>query len=465
MTGRSRHRSRFREIVSLVIPVLLALVAVGTILSLGTWPPIYAVESDSMQHGSGDHLGYLNAGDIVFALSVSNSSIRPYIDALKTGYHTYGEAGDVLIYHPNGQWGETVIIHRAILWLNWNSTSRAYSAPALSGLACPMINSSPCFSVESTNTRTNASARATTGLAYGDHLQLWNIGEGSASLSITIGPSLGDHSGYLTLGDNNSGAYDQRDRGDGVANISSLVEPGWIVGVARGMLPWFGAIPLSMVGDIGNVPLASWHALIATLVLLVAFAVVATYAVRRHKASVGHGRRIDEGILLKDGLVPGRSHYHDSGYIWAGATSQVGGAGARPNRASWSPGRPASASTPRAGATVPSGLRPWSPGTRADLTREEVRAAAPVAKQSDSRNGSELGAEAAWKGSTLRPVEAVPRPRYVPLTLWNPSPDSNSASQEPSSAAAHEDERRAHFASQPDHRRHPARRSNGPGSR
>ncbi|EQD49153.1 signal sequence processing protein precursor [mine drainage metagenome] len=93
-----------------------------------------------MQHGPNDVVGIINTGDIVFARQVPTSSIITYIDALhpgtsQSGFNTYGAPGDVLLYHPNGG-GGTPIVHRALLYLEWNDTRQSFSAPSLAGLPC-----------------------------------------------------------------------------------------------------------------------------------------------------------------------------------------------------------------------------------------------------------------------------------------------------------------------------------------
>ena len=58
------------------------------------------------------------------------------------------------------------------------------------------------------------------------------------------------------MGDNNIAS------GQGIPDepaLTSLVQPGWIVGVARGMLPWFGSVKLLLNGNAQEVPTQSWE--------------------------------------------------------------------------------------------------------------------------------------------------------------------------------------------------------------
>jgi len=98
-------------------------------------------------------------------------------------------------------------------------------------------------------------------------LVLHHIGWQSVDVDVPMDPGLlGHHSGFLTMGDNN---FDNGNTGDGLsdqyAGLSTLVEPGWIIGVARGMVPWFGAIKLALDGNSDEVPSQSWQYLGVTI--------------------------------------------------------------------------------------------------------------------------------------------------------------------------------------------------------
>ena len=158
---RARDSLYFEPLVALAVIVVLL---VGLYAYTGNWPPVYVVESGSMQHGASDVLGLINAGDLVLAKKVPSSSITPYMVGLVTGYSTYGEYGDVILYHPNGDTGATPIIHRALLYFQWNAASASYSAPELGGLACgsaPKPVYSPC---------------GTAGIRVGSILSFFDIG-------------------------------------------------------------------------------------------------------------------------------------------------------------------------------------------------------------------------------------------------------------------------------------------------
>ncbi|MGA7476650.1 MAG: S26 family signal peptidase [Thermoplasmata archaeon] len=258
---RARDSLFFEPLVALAIIVVLL---VSLFAYTQNWPPVYVVESDSMQHGSADQIGLINTGDLVLAQKVSLSGITPYVTGLQTGYSTYGEYGDVILYMPNGQ-GSTPIIHRAILYLQWDPLLGTYNATDLSGLPC----GTPATAVYSYITPGGVTNCATTGLT--GTLNLYRIGWDSVNISLSLDPaSLGTQSGFVTMGDNNP-YPDQSPQ----ARLSTLAEPGWIIGVARGMIPWFGAVKLLLQGQASEVPPQSWQFLGLTIVgaILVAFGI------------------------------------------------------------------------------------------------------------------------------------------------------------------------------------------------
>lgn len=267
---RARDSLYFAPLVALAIVILMV---VAMYAFTENWPPVYVVESGSMQHGSSDVLGIINTGDMVLAQKVSNSSIRPYVVAQPTGYTTYGEYGDVLLYYPNGAIG-TPVIHRAIIYLQWVSSARAYDAFGLDGhcgTQWGMLYATPgtIGSCATTNLTTT--------------LDLYHIGWADVNVTIELNPTfLGAHSGFITMGDNNInaglGIYDQSSGFE----LSQLVEPAWVIGVARGMIPWVGALKLWIEGSptAGEVPPQSWQFLGLTFAGVILLAFGLHYALR-----------------------------------------------------------------------------------------------------------------------------------------------------------------------------------------
>jgi signal peptidase I len=266
---RARDSLYFAPLVALAIVILLI---VSLFAYTQNWPPVYVVESESMQHGSSDVLGVINTGDLVLAQKVANSTIQPYVVAQQDGYSSYGEFGDVLLYEPNGVSG-TPIIHRAIIFLAWVSSVGGYTAYGLNPKTCGTLYATP----QTTN------GCLTSDLATGSTLDLYHVGWSDVNVSILLSTSmLGEHSGYLTMGDNNfeagQGTYDQSPG----FQLSELVKPAWVIGVARGMIPWVGALKLWIEGSstASEVPSQSWQFLGLTFAGIVLLAFGLHYALR-----------------------------------------------------------------------------------------------------------------------------------------------------------------------------------------
>jgi signal peptidase I len=287
---RARDSLWFEPLVALAIVVLL-LVAFWAYTQ--NWPPAYVVESNSMQHGTTDVVGLINAGDIVLAQKVPVGSIVSYLTGLQTGYSTYGEYGDVILYYPNGDTSATPIVHRAILYLQWDPTTDGYNAtdllPFQQAGACGTASNAVYATTGTTNECGTAELKA------GNELELFHIGWKSINETIYPGrPALGQHSGFLTMGDNNTESDDYDQAGTAAPGISTLVEPGWIIGVARGMIPWFGSVKLLLDGNAGRVPSGSWAFMGLTIAAVIVAAFGIHYVLRREGVESPMRRREEE---------------------------------------------------------------------------------------------------------------------------------------------------------------------------
>ncbi|MDZ7849921.1 MAG: S26 family signal peptidase [Halodesulfurarchaeum sp.] len=182
-----------------ILVSVLIVVVVGMLLYVisGVWPPLVAVESDSMDP-------HLQKGDLVLVMEEGRFS--PDFAAGETGvvtaetgieqdYDRFGGPGDVIVYQPDGSQSATPIIHRAHLYVetgeNWYNRAdsellRADSCDELA--ACPAPTD-----------------------------------------------------GFITKGDNTvtNNYYDQ------TRGISSVVEPEWVRGTAVVRIPWLGWIRLA----------------------------------------------------------------------------------------------------------------------------------------------------------------------------------------------------------------------------
>jgi signal peptidase len=207
----------------------------------GNWPPMVVIESGSMEHDDNPlypepgftHIGAIDTGDLVLVKSAERSDIVTYLAGKQQGYERYGDYGDVIIYYKNGlrgvcsagasldeaecnrQDGEwtpaTPVIHRAMAWVEVRDNGSYYL---------------PEVDMEFANGK----------------LVLAEIGlpPGAPLTGIT-------QSGYITKGDSTGNRHpDQLTHRDLLGQSVQPVQPGDIVGMARGELPWFGLIKLKL---------------------------------------------------------------------------------------------------------------------------------------------------------------------------------------------------------------------------
>lgn len=281
-----------RPLLNLLIDVgiaflIVVMIMVSIYLYTQNWPPVVVVESNSMQHSDDvSIINVIDTGDLVFVKKTyGKNDIVSYMEGKRIGHEQYSGYGDVIVYRKNGYDDITPVIHRAIIWLEWNiTTNNSFNIPELKHHRLGVdwnVTSGP---------RRWYDLRGT--------VQLMNIGHEHVTLSINLGAIITsyaargleyNHSGFVTLGDHNGASYDQtnlRDQHDAQGNYlgpgnSGLpvepIKPDWVIGKARGELPWFGAIKLYIEDEDSNdgkgadgVPENSWTMLYMSLILIFA---------------------------------------------------------------------------------------------------------------------------------------------------------------------------------------------------
>ncbi len=185
----------FREILVSMLIVL----AVGMLLFVisGVWPPLVAVESNSMDPHlqKGDLVLVMEEGRLSPDFAAGDTGIVTAETGIETDYNRFGEPGDVIVYQPYGSESATPIIHRAHLYVEEGENWYDRADPDL-------IQADSC-----------------------------------ADLAACPAPT----DGFITKGDNvNTNDYYDQTRG-----ISTVVKPEWVRGTATVRIPWVGWIRLA----------------------------------------------------------------------------------------------------------------------------------------------------------------------------------------------------------------------------
>jgi len=253
------------------IAVLIVVIILGAIFAYTrVWPPMVVIESNSMQHDDGvSYIGVIDTGDLVLVQSApQRSDITTWVEGKAIGYQTYSNYGDVIIFKKLNY--ETPIIHRPIFWMDYNPATKKFNITSLESPAMAGLWGGTYSNLTPVKVPRNLDGN------------IWIKDSGwRGNLNITfrignsfIGPNLSSpryqRGGYVTLGDNNAykgGGYDDY-----------LVRQEDVYGKARGELPWFGLIKLTLAPSLGvcctgwgdpRAPRNSWDSLVISLVVII----------------------------------------------------------------------------------------------------------------------------------------------------------------------------------------------------
>ncbi|NGM68694.1 S26 family signal peptidase [Natronolimnobius sp. AArcel1] len=173
----------------------------------GVWPPMVAIESPSMEPNA-------NTGDLVFVVDterfvgddpVEGTGVVPMTTGEDNGHEKFGQAGDVIIFAPDGDAHETPIIHRAHFWVDEGDDWVAQADPDIIGdTTCEQVSTCPA-----------------------------------------------EHAGFITKGDATDG-YDQHGN-----HASDVVKPDWITSKASFRIPWLGHVRLAFESLVSSVVVLS----------------------------------------------------------------------------------------------------------------------------------------------------------------------------------------------------------------
>jgi len=114
--GDSFWAGLFRDF--LFVITVVAIFASVSRVAFGLWTPMVAVESESM-------VPHIQIGDIVFMQSIDRTVIVTQREGKQSGYTSFDDYGDVILYKPYERGDKTPIIHRAMYYVEegepmWN---------------------------------------------------------------------------------------------------------------------------------------------------------------------------------------------------------------------------------------------------------------------------------------------------------------------------------------------------------
>ena len=274
--------------------LFVVLVLVAMFAYSGLWPPLVVIESNSMMHGEDNtsHIGTIDTGDLVLVKKVDRpAQIQTYIDGLSNGHRTYGDYGDVIIYKKGGSSALTPIIHRAMIYLEPNSDGLSYRAAGLQNAPTGSWSVFP----------SNDSWYHLTGT-----LMLLDVGYAHENVQIDVSSIIRYYqltgatpdAGFITKGDHNP-MTDQFYWGP-----VPLVKFIWVVGEARGELPWFGLLKLWNTHSLGSpAPPNSVRDLWISIVLIIAtpIAVDILLGIREKRSRAEKMRAKEREAARRDG--------------------------------------------------------------------------------------------------------------------------------------------------------------------
>ncbi|MFQ5909379.1 MAG: hypothetical protein ACE5IJ_01500 [Thermoplasmata archaeon] len=305
---KERRRKWIRSLLYLLRDLGIAALIVGIILlSLflytSNWPPMVVVESKSMQHSETDSfIGTIDTGDLVLVQRAPSSrDVTTYVEGRANGHGTYSGYGDVIIYKQNGDFQDKSIIHRALVRLVWNESSETVDIPDLDD---------PKWVLGTDwSGRTMGGEDVTSPYGLDGTVQLNNVVFDGRNITVEIwkykvqfkSESFNRTSiAYVALGDNNRVADPQ------------IIKQEWIEGKARGEIPWFGLLKLTLFRDSGapccggwgdpSAPENSWNSLLISIVLIVAVPISLDFGIsyllefRRKRAEAAEEGSSEAGV-------------------------------------------------------------------------------------------------------------------------------------------------------------------------
>ncbi len=281
------------EIISIGKDILISLIIIGIILGSlyvfsGRWPPLVVIESSSMSHNAErSQVGVIDAGDIVLVQEVEKDEITTYVEGRANGYEKYGQYGDVIVFNPDGNRERTPVIHRAVFYLEIDEGRM--DVPALADL-----DYGEDWEIRHADAEDVEDGRG----LYGT-LTIYDYGHEDKTVSLNLEEING--SGFITKGDNNQ-HFDQDSQHRG---IDEPIKEDWLLGRARGQLPWFGILKLAYMGKTEYIPSNSWNNLIISLTVIILIPLILELMARLHRSGKKEKESGKDGKERKEFKISG----------------------------------------------------------------------------------------------------------------------------------------------------------------
>jgi signal peptidase len=236
LTPLARRRLELRRLGRMLLVMLVAFGAIlGALFAYaGSATPLYVVESSSMQHApDASSIGVLDTGDMFLAQVIhSRADVVTYVEGRARGYATYGDFGDVIIFVDPELLSATPVVHRAMAWATWNASAGGYDVPDLA-----LLPAGDWTGLDANGTVTTAP------LGLSQFILRRAGWDGTVNVSVDLAWINAQRGitpeGFLTFGDHN--VYRSAVKHDPWVLPFPLV-----IGRARGEIPWFGLIKLTL---------------------------------------------------------------------------------------------------------------------------------------------------------------------------------------------------------------------------
>lgn len=193
--------------------------------------PFSVVMSQSMQHDqTQSEIGVIDTGDVVIVQDPSKAEIQSYVEGTKSGYTSFGDYGSVIIYNRGGD--QNPVIHRAIVWLEYDEQTDTWSAPSLADYSGSWYY---IYYENGEEIRVDNEYTDIRGTLTFD-----SITQSGKTVSVNV-DTLEKSSGFLTMGDNISNYYFDQDVSIAQGNLISYDE---IRSVPIFEIPWIGTLKI-----------------------------------------------------------------------------------------------------------------------------------------------------------------------------------------------------------------------------